>query len=128
MTSSHQRKYVICPVVREHYAVLIKRSVSAPKGQFTAAGQNLIRPLVEPFEQKFKPKQPQQNPIKFAQSKSLGVYIRELAKKMASCIGALKRVRDYGPNTALQSMLNSPVQPHFRIINVALPGTVAVQS
>jgi len=47
---------------------------------------------------------------------------------MASCIGALKRVRDYVPNTALQSVLNSPVQPHFSIIIVALPGTVAVQS
>ena len=54
----------------------------------------------------FKPKQPQQNPIKVTQRKSLGVYIRELAKKMASCIGALKRVRDYVPNTALQSILN----------------------
>ena len=54
----------------------------------------------------FKPKQPQQNPIKVTQGKSLGVYIREFAKKMASCIGALKRVRDYVPNTALQSILN----------------------
>ena len=43
---------------------------------------------------------------------------------MASCIGALKRVRDYVPNIALQSILNSPVQPHFCIIIVALPGTV----
>ena len=47
---------------------------------------------------------------------------------MASCIGTLKRVRDNVPNTALQSILNPPVQPHFSIIIVALPGTVAVQS
>ena len=40
---------------------------------------------------------------------SLGVSIKELAKKIASGIGDLKRVRDYVPNTALQSIFNSQV-------------------
>ena len=41
-------------------ALKIQRSVSAPKCQFSPAGQNLIQPLLEPFEHNLN----QNNPIK----------------------------------------------------------------
>jgi hypothetical protein len=58
-----------------------------------------------------------------SQTKSLGVYIDEnlswnvhinkLSKKIASGIGALKRIRSFVPDTTLQLIFNSLVQPHF---------------
>ncbi|CAB3999982.1 RNA-directed DNA polymerase from transposon X-element, partial [Paramuricea clavata] len=60
---------------------------------------------------------------KVLQAKSLGVYldenlswniqINELTKKIASGIGALKRVRSFVPVATLQLIFNSLVQPYF---------------
>ena len=63
-------------------------------------------------------------PIKqVSQDKSLGVYvdenlswtthINEITKKIASGIGALKRVRPFVPVNTLMTIFNSLVQPHF---------------
>ena len=63
-------------------------------------------------------------PIKqVSQAKSLGVYvdenlswtthINEITKKIASGIGALKRVRPFVPLNTLMTIFNSSVQPHF---------------
>lgn len=56
-------------------------------------------------------------------TKSLGVHIDEnlswnvhidkLCKKIASGIGALKRIRPFVPHSTLQSIFNSLIQPHF---------------
>ena len=55
--------------------------------------------------------------------KSLGVYndenltwnvhIENLSKKIASCIGALKRIRPFVPHKTLLFLYNSLVKPHF---------------
>ena len=55
--------------------------------------------------------------------KSLGVHIDDnlswdahidkISKKIASGIGALKRCRPFIPQTALQSIYNALIQPHF---------------
>ena len=60
---------------------------------------------------------------KFSQAKSLGVHldgnlswniqINELTKKIASGMGALKRVRSFVPAATLQLVFNSLVQPYF---------------
>ena len=60
---------------------------------------------------------------KVLQAKSLGVYldenlswniqINELTKRIASGIGALKRVRSFVPVATLQLIFNSLVQPYF---------------
>ena len=63
-------------------------------------------------------------PIKqVSQAKSLGVYVDEnlswtthingITKKIASSIGALKRVRPFVPVNTLMTIFNSLVQPHF---------------
>lgn len=63
-------------------------------------------------------------PIKqVPQTKSLGLHIdenlswnahiKELTKKIASGIGALKRVRSFVPTATLITIFNSLVQPHF---------------
>ena len=63
-------------------------------------------------------------PIKqVSQAKSLGVYvdenlswtthINEITKKIASGIGALKRLRPFVPVNTLMTIFNSLVQPHF---------------
>ena len=64
-------------------------------------------------------------PIKqVSQAKSLGVYVDEnlswtthineiITKKIASCIGALKRVRPFVPVNTLIIIFNSLFQPHF---------------
>ena len=56
-------------------------------------------------------------------AKSLGVYVNEnltwhshidkLCKKIASAIGAIKRVKPFVPRSTLLYMYNSLVQPHF---------------
>ena len=56
--------------------------------------------------------------------KSLGVYVDEnlswtthinqITKKIASGIGALKRVRPFVPVNTLMTIFNSLVQPHFK--------------
>ena len=61
-------------------------------------------------------------------TKSLGVYIDEnltwnvhtenLSKKVASCIGALKRIRPFVPHKTLLFTYNSLVKPHFHYCNV----------
>ena len=43
----------------------------------------------------------------------LGVKINELTKKIASGIGALKRVRSFVPVATLYVIFNSLVQPYF---------------
>ena len=55
--------------------------------------------------------------------KSLGIYVDEnltwhfhidkLCKKIASAIGAIKRVKPFVPQSTLLSIYNSLVQPHF---------------
>ena len=44
---------------------------------------------------------------------SWNMHINKLIKKIASSIGAIKRVRPFVPFTALQYIYNSLVQPHF---------------
>ena len=61
-------------------------------------------------------------------SKSLGVYIDEnlswtvnidkSSKKIASGIGALKRIRSFVPRKTLQFIFNSLIQPHFDYCSV----------
>ena len=61
-------------------------------------------------------------------TKSLGVHIDEhltwsehihkLTKKIASGIGALKRVRPFVPATTLRYIHNSLIQPHFDYCSV----------
>ena len=61
-------------------------------------------------------------------TKSLGVHIDEnlswnehinkLSKKIASGIGALKRIRPFVPTTTLQFIFNSLIQPHFDYCSV----------
>ena len=56
-------------------------------------------------------------------TKSIGVWLDEnltwnehidkISKKIASGIGALKRIRSFVPPTTLQFIYNSLVQPHF---------------
>ena len=60
---------------------------------------------------------------KVSKAKSLGVYldenlswnipVNELTKKIASGIGALKRVRSFVPAATLQLIFNSLIQPYF---------------
>jgi hypothetical protein len=40
-------------------------------------------------------------------------HINRLSKKIASGIGALKRIRSFVPGTTLQFIFNSLIQPHF---------------
>ena len=47
------------------------------------------------------------------QNLSWNMHIKELAKKIASGIGALKRVRQFVPVSVLHTIFNSLVQPHF---------------
>ena len=44
---------------------------------------------------------------------SWNIHINKLIKKIASNIGAIKRVRPFAPLTTLQYIYNSLVQPHF---------------
>ena len=60
---------------------------------------------------------------KVSSVKSLGIYVDEnltwylhvdkLCKKIASAIGAIKRVKPFVPQSTLLSIYNSLVQPHF---------------
>ena len=61
-------------------------------------------------------------------SKSLGVFIdanltwgshiEKLAKKIPSCIAAIKQVRQFFPPAALHLIYNAFIQPHFDYCNV----------
>ena len=44
---------------------------------------------------------------------SWNTHIEKISKKIASGIGALKRCRPFVPQTALQSIYNALIQPHF---------------
>ena len=46
------------------------------------------------------------------------VHIENLSKKIASGIGALKRIRPFVPHRALQFIYNSLVKPYFDYCNV----------
>ena len=48
----------------------------------------------------------------------LECHINKIAKKIASRIGALKRVRPFVPGTSLQFIFNSLVQLHFDYCSV----------
>ena len=49
---------------------------------------------------------------------SIGVAIpRNLQKKVASCIGAIKRVRNLVPQTKLKSIIQALIQPSFDYCN-----------
>ena len=47
------------------------------------------------------------------QTLSWNVHVENLCKKIASGIGALKRVRSFVPHETLRSIFMSLVQPHF---------------
>ena len=51
------------------------------------------------------------------QTLSWNVHVENLCKKIASGIGALKRVRPFVPHETLQSIFMSLVQPHFDYCN-----------
>ena len=51
------------------------------------------------------------------QTLSWNVHVENLCKKIASGIGALKRVRSFVPHETLRSIFMSLVQPHFDYCN-----------
>ena len=51
------------------------------------------------------------------QTLSWNVHVENLCKKIASGIGALKRVRSFVPHETLRSIFMSSVQPHFDYCN-----------
>ena len=54
------------------------------------------------------------------QTLSWNVHVENLCKKIASGIGALKRVRSFVPHETLRSIFMSLVQPHFDYCNSIL--------
>ena len=52
-------------------------------------------------------------------------HINQISRKIASEIGALKRIRSFVPDTILQFIFNSLVQPYFDY--VALSGIIVVK-
>ena len=61
------------------------------------------------------------------QTLSWNVHVENLCKKIASGIGALKKVKSFVPHETLRSIFMSLVQPHFDYCNSGVSGDVAAK-